>query len=184
MPPRPSASPGYQFCTVEYLIWASAWAISSTTSAWSWFSSRCGGTAFEVADIAAGVGDQECALELPALGRIDPEIGAELHRAANAGRYVGKRAVAEDCRIQCREEIVVLRDYCPEIAADEIRVLAHRLAHRAEDDAELGEFFLEGCRYRNAVKDRIDGHPSERLAFAQRDPKLFIGAQQLGIDLV
>src|SRR5918997_577598 len=42
MPPRPSASPGYQFCTVEYLISASSSATSSTTAACSWFSSRIG----------------------------------------------------------------------------------------------------------------------------------------------
>src|SRR6202040_3308755 len=41
-PPRPCASPGYQFCTVEYLISASSSATSSTTAAWSWFSSRIG----------------------------------------------------------------------------------------------------------------------------------------------
>src|SRR3974390_3024300 len=42
MPPLPSASPGYQFCTVEYLISASSSAINSTTAACSWFSSRIG----------------------------------------------------------------------------------------------------------------------------------------------
>src|SRR5262245_30493658 len=42
MPPRPSLSPGYQFCTVEYLICAFSSATSSTTAAWSWFSSRMG----------------------------------------------------------------------------------------------------------------------------------------------
>ena len=42
MPPLPSASPGYQFCTVEYLMRASVRAMSSTTAAWSWFSSRMG----------------------------------------------------------------------------------------------------------------------------------------------
>src|SRR5262245_56174862 len=42
MPPRPSLSPGYQFWTVEYLIWASSSATSSTTAAWSWFLSRIG----------------------------------------------------------------------------------------------------------------------------------------------
>src|SRR6202030_534534 len=42
MPPRPSASPGYQFCTVEYLMFASSSATSSTTAACSWFSSRIG----------------------------------------------------------------------------------------------------------------------------------------------
>src|SRR5215472_15867473 len=42
MPPRPSESPGYQFWTVEYLISAPSSATSSTTAAWSWFSSRMG----------------------------------------------------------------------------------------------------------------------------------------------
>src|SRR6188508_1519866 len=42
IPPLPSASPGYQFWTVEYLISASSSATSSTTAAWSWFSSRIG----------------------------------------------------------------------------------------------------------------------------------------------
>ena len=43
IPPLPVfGSPGYQFCTVEYLMVASLWAISSTTAAWSWFSSRIG----------------------------------------------------------------------------------------------------------------------------------------------
>src|SRR5437762_14212724 len=41
-PPLPCASPGYQFCTVEYLISASSSATSSTTAACSWFSSRMG----------------------------------------------------------------------------------------------------------------------------------------------
>src|SRR6185312_8727106 len=42
MPPLPLASPGYQFCTVEYLISASSSATSSTTAACNWFSSRIG----------------------------------------------------------------------------------------------------------------------------------------------
>jgi hypothetical protein len=42
MPPRPSSSPEYQFCTVEYLIDASSSAISSTTAACSWVVARFG----------------------------------------------------------------------------------------------------------------------------------------------
>ena len=41
-PPFPFLSPGNQFWTVEYLISASSSAISSTTAAWSWFSSLDG----------------------------------------------------------------------------------------------------------------------------------------------
>ena len=42
MPPRPCASPGYQFCTVLYLTSASFSTMISTTAACSWFSSRIG----------------------------------------------------------------------------------------------------------------------------------------------
>ena len=42
MPPRPWASPGYQFWTVEYFTSASFSTTISTTAAWSWFSSRIG----------------------------------------------------------------------------------------------------------------------------------------------
>src|SRR5262245_25386434 len=42
IPPRPSLSPGYQFCTVEYLMVASSSATSSTTAACSWLRSRFG----------------------------------------------------------------------------------------------------------------------------------------------
>src|SRR3990172_3164592 len=42
MPPFPFLSPGYQFCIVLYFSSASSSAMSSTTAAWSWFSSRIG----------------------------------------------------------------------------------------------------------------------------------------------
>ena len=42
MPPLPSASPGYQFWTVDYFTSASSCAKISTTAACSWFSSRIG----------------------------------------------------------------------------------------------------------------------------------------------
>ena len=97
------------------------------------------GAAFEIADIGALVGDQQRALELAGLGGVDAEIGRELHRAAHARRHIGEGAVAEDGRIERGEEIVALRHDRAEIFAHEIGMLAHRLAERAEDDAELGE---------------------------------------------
>src|ERR671938_607448 len=42
IPPLPSSSPAYQFCTVEYLISASSRATSSTTAACNWFLSNLG----------------------------------------------------------------------------------------------------------------------------------------------
>src|SRR5207253_643442 len=86
--------------------------------------------------------------------------------------------------IERREEIVVLRHYGAEIFADKLGVLAHRLAHRAKDDAELRELFLERRRHRDAVEHRVDGNAGERLALTQRDAELLVSAKQLGIDLV
>src|SRR6516165_2186158 len=99
MPPRPSASPGYQFCTVEYLISASSSAMSSTTAACSWFSARRR-AAFEIAHIGALVGDDEGALELAAVALVDAEIGRQLHRAAHARRHIDERAVGKHRRVQ------------------------------------------------------------------------------------
>src|SRR5215472_12433666 len=87
MPPRPSESPGYQFCTVEYLISASSRATSSTTAACSWFSSRRG-AAFEIADVGDLVGDDQGALKLAGVAFVDEEIGRQLHRTAQAGGKV------------------------------------------------------------------------------------------------
>ena len=147
------------------------------------------GAAFEIADIGALVGDEERAFELAALRRVDAEIGAELHRRAHPRRDVGERAVAEHRRIQGRKEIIVLRHHGAEIAAHQVGMLAHRLAERAEDDAELGQMALEGRRHRDAVEHRIDRHvpgrdPGQRLALAHRHAELVVHRQQLGIDLV
>src|SRR5450756_1395576 len=107
MPPLPSELPGYQFCTVEYLISASSSVTSSTTAACNWFSSRCrGGAAFEVADIGALVGDDQRPLELSGVALVDAEIGRQLHRAAHARRHVDERAVGKHRRVQSGKIIV------------------------------------------------------------------------------
>src|SRR3569833_3260069 len=110
MPPRPSASPGYQFCTVEYLICASSCATSSTTAACNWFSSR-----------------------------IDAEVGGQLHRAAHALRHVDEAAVGEHGRVQRGEEVVAHRHHGAEILLHQLGEFAHRLGDRAEDHAGLLE---------------------------------------------
>ncbi len=65
------------------------------------------GAALEVAHVAALVGDDERAFELPRVGRVDAEIRRELHRAAHALRHVHERAVGEHRRVERRE------DNCP-----------------------------------------------------------------------
>ncbi|MOA31745.1 hypothetical protein D3C78_1529190 [compost metagenome] len=52
-----------------------------------------GRTAFDIADIAAFIGDQDGALELAGFGGVDTEIGRQFHRTAHALRHVNEGAV-------------------------------------------------------------------------------------------
>ena len=63
-------------------------------------------------------------------------------------------------------------------------MLAHGLAERTENDAELSELRLECGRDGDAVKHGVDCDPLKALLFPQRDAELLVSAQQLGIDLV
>ena len=145
---------------------------------------RRGGASFEVAYVAPRVRDDEGALELPGLRRVDPEVRGQLHGAAHAPRHVAERAVAEDGGVQRREEVVGVGHHGAEIRLDQRRVLAHRFGERAEDDALLGQLVLERGGDGDAVEHRIDRHPREGGALVQRDPELFVGLEQFGIDLV
>src|SRR5262245_44922717 len=68
----------------------------------------------------------------------------------------------------------------------------HRLRHRGEDDAGLGQLFLEGRDHRDGVEHGIDRdpaleprtfYPCEHLLLGERDAEALIGPEQLWIDL-
>src|SRR5262249_37915037 len=67
---------------------------------------------------------------------------------------------------------------------NQVRVLLHGFGERAEDDAEIFQLFLKGGGYRDAVEDGIDGDARQHFLLAQRDAELFVGLEQLGIDLL
>src|ERR1022692_1205422 len=141
-------------------------------------------TAFQVADVRAFVGDDESALELARILGVDAEVGGQLHGAAHALGDVAEGAVAEDGRVQGREEIVRGGDHRAEVFLDQVGVLLDGFGERAEDDAQLTELFFEGGGYRYAVEHRVRGDAGEQLTLLQRDAKLFIGAEQFRIDIV
>src|SRR5207249_6001961 len=60
------------------------------------FVAHRGRASFQIADVAALLGDDQRALELARPRRVDTEVGRELHGAADAPRDVAERAVAED----------------------------------------------------------------------------------------
>ncbi len=93
--------------------------------------------AFEIADVGALVGDDQRALELAGVLLVDPEIGRQLHRAANALRDVDEGSVGEDGRIQRGEVVVGDGNDRAEILLHELGMLADRLRDRAEDHAGL-----------------------------------------------
>ena len=143
-----------------------------------------GGAAFQVRDITAFVGDDDGALELARLRRIDAEIGAQLHGAANALGHIDKGAVGEDGRIERGEEVVRHRYHRAKVRLHQIGIVADRLADGAEDHPCLVQLVLEGGGDADAVEHRIHRHAGQRHLFMQRDAQLLVGFQQLGIDLV
>src|SRR5437762_2927770 len=53
------------------------------------------GATFEITDVRAFVGDDQCAFELPSFSRIDAEVGRKLERTANSLGNINERSVAE-----------------------------------------------------------------------------------------
>ena len=140
--------------------------------------------AFEVADEGPILGDDQRPLELPGVGRVDAEVGAQLHRAAHALGDVGEAAVAEDGRVERGEEVVGVRHDRAEVLLHQLGMVVHGLAERAEDDALLGQRRAEGRAHRHRVEHGVDGDARQDLLLVERDAQLVEGLAQLGVDLV
>ena len=148
------------------------------------------GAAFEIADVAALFGDDQGALELAGILGVDPEIGRQFHRAADALGDVDEGAVGEDRGVEAGEQIVALRNDRAEVFLDEVGIFLDRFADRQEDHPGAQQFLAEGGRDADAVEHRIDRDfarafdPGEHLLLLDRDAEFLIDAQDFGIDLV
>ncbi len=60
----------------------------------------------------------------------------------------------------------------------------YRLTDRAENHTRFFELFTEGGHHRHGVKHHVYRHARQHLLLVDRDAQLFVGAQQLGIDLI
>ena len=143
-----------------------------------------GGTALEIGDLRPLVANDERTLELAGIGGVDPEVGRKLHRTFHAFRHVDEGAVGKHRGVQRREVVVRLGYDRTQILADQLRVFTNRFGDGAEDDARFMELLLEGGRHRDRVEHRIHGDTRQRGALVQRNTQLFIGLQQLGVDLI
>src|SRR3954447_10069287 len=156
------------------------------------------GAALEIGDVGALVGDDQRALELAGVAFVDAEVGGQFHRAAHARRHVNERAVREHRRVQRCVEIVRRRHHGPQIFLHQFGMLADRFRDRHEDHAGLLQLCLEGGRNRDRIEDGVDRDLApvgillaglgldafEHGDFPQGDAELFVGLQNLGIDLV
>ena len=143
--------------------------------------------AFNVAYIAAFVGDQNGALELAGFFRVDAEIGRQLHRAAYAFRNIDKGPVGGHRRVECGKEVVVARHHGAEVFLHQFRVIVDRLAERTEDNPLLRQLFAIGGSDGNRVKNGIDRHfPPLAHRHAEEIERLFnfIGQKRAGARLL
>ena len=81
------------------------------------------GAAFHVDHLGAFVGDDERALELAEVLRVDAEVSLERVLHLHARRHVDERAAAEDRAVQRAEFVVAGRDDLAEPLPENLRVL-------------------------------------------------------------
>ena len=142
-----------------------------------------GGASLKVRHVGVVVGHDECALKLPCVAGVDAEVAAQFHGAAHTLGYVDKRAVAEYGAVEGRKEVVAVGHHGAQVLAHQVAMLLHGLADRAEDDALLGQFFLEGGLHRHRVHDGVDGCAAQGKPFLQGYSQLVEGLLHLGVYL-
>jgi hypothetical protein len=104
---------------------------------------RRGGAALDVVHVRALVGDDERALELAHVLRVDAEVGLQRHLDVDARRDVDERAARPHGGVQRRELVVVRRDDRREVLLDEVLVLTERGVHVHEDHALALELLVD-----------------------------------------
>src|SRR3546814_19264799 len=107
-------------------------------------------TLFPYTTLFRSIGDDQGALELAGVLRIDAEVGAELHRTAHALGDVGEGAVGEYRRVQAGVLVVAVGHHRAEVLADQLRMVFHRHGNRAEDEADRLEE-IGSARWRERV---------------------------------
>ena len=116
------------------------------------------GTAFEIADGRALVGNDQRALELTGFRSVDPEVGGKLHGTAHALGHIHKRAIAEHRSVKRGKEVVAVGHHRSQVFLHQVGVILHRLREGTEDDAALGQVLFEGGGHGNAVENGVHRH--------------------------
>ena len=142
------------------------------------------GTAFQITDITIVVAYDESTLKLTCSTSIDTEIGTQLHRATHSLGNIHKGSVTEDCRVECRKEIILVRNHRTQILAHQFGMIPDRLTYGAEYDTLLLQFLPESGLHAHRVHDRIHGHAAQSKTFLKGDAQLIKGLYQFGVHLL
>ena len=101
------------------------------------------GAAFHVHHLGAFVGDDERALELAEVLRVDAEVGLQRLLQLHALRDVDERAAGKHRAVERGELVVAGRDHLAEPRAENFLVLLQAFGGVDEDDALFGELLLD-----------------------------------------
>ena len=112
--------------------------------------------AFHVHHLAAFIGDDERALELAEVFRVDSEIGLKRVLHLHARRHVDKRAAGEDGAVQRAELVVTGRDDLAKPLSEDLGMLVKALGRTDKDDALFADRLLDVRIGGLAVELRLD----------------------------
>ena len=143
-----------------------------------------GGAALKIRHVGIVFGDDERALELSRVPRIDTEIGAQLHRAAHSLGDVYKRPVAEHGTVEGGIEVVAVWHHASQVFPHQVGVLLDGVTYRGEDHSLLGELLLERGLHRHRVHDGVHGGAAKRQTLLERYAELVECLHQLGVYLL
>jgi hypothetical protein len=132
--------------------------------------------------VRAFVDEDERALELAHVLRVDAEVRLQRHLDLHARRHVDERAARPHGRVERGELVVVLRDDRPEVLTEQILVLAQRRIGVEEDHALLLEALLELVVHDLRLVLRADA--GEILLLRLRDPELVPGVFDVGREVL
>ena len=132
------------------------------------------GTALDVVHLCAFIGDDQRALELTHVLRVDPEVGLQRDVDLDARRDIDERAARPDRRVKRGELVVVRWDHRREVFLHEVGILAQRLVRAEEEHALLFEVLTDVVVYDLGVVLRT--HAGEQaLLLSLRNTELVVG---------
>ena len=123
--------------------------------------------ALDVVDLGALVDHDQRPLELAGVLAVDAEVGLQRQRHLDALGHVDERAARPDRAVERGELVVLRRHDRAEVLLEDLRVFLERLVGAHEDDAELGQLFLD--RVVDDLRVVLRADAGEELALSLRD---------------